>query len=563
MKSLLLSSLSALLVTVPLSAVEWTTAHEASLEQRTLALTPKLRSQTFIVGRMGVPETRVAVLVSKEGHLMAPFIPSIDGKNAPYLLYRPDGSRVELTSVVEKPKRYLALLKIEGELSEFTTADPVKTAPLSEHTVIVPGCAPIAAVGEPVSLITDHVQFPPLEKSRAFRIDNITHPFGSPVFDPLGRLIGFTLVPKTTGLPVLMMTRVREEIRELDNLLGDPETPDEEKIYPIIPVKTKEEIKELTESPLTETRSLTGIKTLPSPLPCVIIFNEGKPLTNSALGTIVREDGLILSKASELGPDLRVRYGGKNYPGVLLSVDEKTDLALIGIQASGLPVVAWSDALPDPGNTLITPILLQEAVEDMVSEETSSLGTFSHVLKEKTPTVHATSEVTSLGLFAEQTESGLVIASLTKDTPAFKSGLEPGDTILALDGKKLTHRSELTTILNEQKVGDEVTLQVARGDEPQDFKVTLIAPNLLPPATGISVMTGVPMIPSVRRGPFPDSLVHTTPLNAWDCGSPLFDRQGKVIALNIAAVSPGRSLALPPEVVKAALDRLLTTSQSF
>jgi S1-C subfamily serine protease len=79
----------------------------------------------------------------------------------------------------------------------------------------------------------------------------------------------------------------------------------------------------------------------------------------------------------------------------------------------------------------------------------------------------------------------------------------------------------------------------------------------------VSLDQGISMIPSVRRAPFPDVLVHTIPLNAWDCGSPLFDRQGRALGLNIAAVAPARSFALPPATVREALDRLLAKTRAF
>ena len=85
----------------------------------------------------------------------------------------------------------------------------------------------------------------------------------------------------------------------------------------------------------------------------------------------------------------------------------------------------------------------------------------------------------------------------------------------------------------------------------------------MPPTTGISANSSIPVIPSVRRSPFPDCLVHTLSLNAWDCGSPLYDQNGKAIGLNIASVSAGKTLALTPGEIRAALERLLTNSRQF
>ncbi|MDB4265819.1 hypothetical protein N9841_01385, partial [Akkermansiaceae bacterium] len=68
---------------------------------------------------------------------------------------------------------------------------------------------------------------------------------------------------------------------------------------------------------------------------------------------------------------------------------------------------------------------------------------------------------------------------------------------------------------------------------------------------------------SVRRFGFEQSLVHSLPLNAWDCGSPLYDLSGKALGLNISASSANRSLALPPALVEAAVQRMLSSSDPF
>ncbi|YCM43745.1 PDZ domain-containing protein [Verrucomicrobiaceae bacterium 227] len=560
MKALLLAAtLAALTPCTFAQSVRWTKSHSDIVEQTTIALTPKLREQTVLIGRLGVPETRIGTIINKEGDIIAPLIPSIDGEDAPYLLYRPDGSRTELATIAEKPKRFLSLLKLEGG---FPNAAPLQIAEQIQDTVVVPTCAPIASLGEPISLLVDHLQFKPGENASIFRLEYVLHYPGTAVFDISGNLIGFTLTFKDSGTDTLTIKKALTEFPELANLLPDLITP-EQPALPSAPELTREEIKELNIGEILEVRLASAIRFLPSPLPCVLVFNEGAPLTNSAVGTIIRSDGLILSKASELGPSLSVRYAGKNYPGLLLATDEETDLALISIDATNMPVVSWHEGSPIPGQTMISPVLLKENTEEMVAEEMAYPGTMSHLLKSNTPTLQASSQVTSLGLYTEQIDGSVVVAALAKDSPAYASGLAPGDLILSIEGTTIANRTALTTFLDSRRVGDTVTVTIERSGEQQEFPVQLIAPNLIPPATGISMRTGLAMIPSVRRAPFSDVLVHTTPLNAWDCGSPLFNRERQAVALNIAAFSQGRSLALLPKDIKAAIIRMLSNSRPF
>ncbi|MFT6181546.1 MAG: S1-C subfamily serine protease [Paracoccaceae bacterium] len=556
--------MKALLLTAALAAsslaapITWNGTHEAAIEKSTLAFAHKLPLQTVIIGRTGLTTTRVAVVINEDGHLLSPYLRSIDEEDAPYLLYKPDGSRIKLTTVAEKPKRFLALLKLEEKDESLL---PTRISKVVDHTVIIPTCAPIASLGETPGMYVEHLEFTPPEKATALRLDSIFHSPGTPVFDLSGSLIAMTLEPRQSNTPALFITRILEEFSELDAILPN-ETESNLPSLPLAPVVDADEAKELTDSPLRKARERFVQSTHPLPLPCALIFNEGSQATHSIIGTVVRQDGMILTKASELGPDLLVRIGGQSHPGVLLATDEKTDLALVGIAASGLPVVRWTDELPKPGTTLVSPVLLQEATEDMIAEPTSYTGSFTQILQENTPPVHATSQITSLGLVTEQIENGIVIAAIKAETPAFESGLSPGDLIETIEGKSITLRTELTDLLDSHRVGDELTVKIKRGEESQEFKVKLTSALIIPPATGIEAPK-ISMIPSVRRGPFPEVLVHTIPLNAWDCGSPIFDLKGRALGLNIAALSPTRTLALRPSEVRAALARLLAETRAF
>ena len=540
--------------------ITWTLDHETAVQESLTGIAKSLPQQTALVGRTSVLDTRIAVVINRDGHLLAPIIPAADKSDAPYLLYHPNGSRLTLKLIKEIPKRFVALLKIEEPPADLV---PIRVSKITNHTVVVPTCAPIALLGEEPSLFLDHLQFPPPGEAATFRLDGIFYASGTPVMDLSGALIGITLKRRTSNTPVLMIANLLADLPELDQILSD-ETTSELPEFPLAPEVSKEDLKELTESPLTTARELFLQSTHSKNSPCVLISNVGAQATHSIIGTIVRADGLILTKASELGPALSVRFNGRTFPAVLLATDEKTDLALVGIEANDLPVIQWFDTPPVPGATVGAPILLQETTEDMVSEPTSYAGAFSHLLKANLPPVHATSQVTSLGLTTEQVDSKVTVAALMPDTPAYESGLSPGDVISSIDKKPMVSRADLTAFLNICEVGQEVSVEVSRGENTSTYQIKLISPRLIPPATGIAMNNSeMAMIPSVRRAPFPDCFVHTVPLNAWDCGSPLFDLQGRAIGLNIAAVSAARSLALPPAAVREALDRLLAKTRSF
>ena len=548
----------ALALSTVASAATWTEEHTDILNKRSLAFAKQLANSTTIVGRLGRADTRAAVVVSAEGHLICPVIKSIDGEPAPYILYHSDGTREELTTILEKEKSVFALLKTNDASPKLT---PVPLAERIDDTVFVTGCAPIVTLNEKPHFQVCHLLYQPKEDSNTFALDLETVGLGDAIFNLDGKLVGLVSRVTSRGPQATLITSLVEKDTELSGVLPEIENSNSARL-PAAPTLTKEEKQELEKSPLREARSKQVQSLFPSPLPCVLIFNVDQQLTHSVIGTVIDPNGLILTKASELGPKLSVRFAGKSHPAVLLSTDEASDLALVGIEATNMPVVRWQEITPAPGAPLFAPKLLDETTAQMVATKSALTGNYTGIQKAETHTIHQSSSVTSLGIVTEQLEDVLRVSALLPESSARKSGLTVGDLISKIDDQKITTRSALTDLLNSKSVGDTVQIEVSRGKDPQTYSLTLEAPEIMPPLTGVTA-SFIPMIPSVRRSPFPDCLAHAIPLNAWDCGSPLFDQDGKAIGLNIAAVSPGKTLALTPSEIRAALARLLANSRQF
>ena len=76
-----------------------------------------------------------------------------------------------------------------------------------------------------------------------------------------------------------------------------------------------------------------------------------------ALGTVVSEDGFIVTKASEFGQSLEIRLSDHSkHVAEQVSVDEANDLALLKIRASGLRPVDWpGSGDPQMGQWVMSP----------------------------------------------------------------------------------------------------------------------------------------------------------------------------------------------------------------
>ncbi|MBX9244690.1 trypsin-like peptidase domain-containing protein, partial [Actinotalea ferrariae] len=65
------------------------------------------------------------------------------------------------------------------------------------------------------------------------------------------------------------------------------------------------------------------------------------------------------------------------------------------------------------------------------------------------------------------------IAPVTPDGPAERAGIEPGDVIVAIDGRPVTEADELIVAIRAKAPGDSVSLTVRSGDQERDVRVIL------------------------------------------------------------------------------------------
>lgn len=63
--------------------------------------------------------------------------------------------------------------------------------------------------------------------------------------------------------------------------------------------------------------------------------------------------------------------------------------------------------------------------------------------------------------------------TILPDSPAEKAGLQPGDVILEVEGKKIDERNGLTVLLNQRGVNDTVTLKILRDGGERSIDVKL------------------------------------------------------------------------------------------
>ena len=68
---------------------------------------------------------------------------------------------------------------------------------------------------------------------------------------------------------------------------------------------------------------------------------------------------------------------------------------------------------------------------------------------------------------------GCVIKTVTPGSPAAKAGLQANDVIRKFDGKEIAAAMELVMLVQARKVGDQVVLEILRGDDRLSIKIEI------------------------------------------------------------------------------------------
>ena len=73
----------------------------------------------------------------------------------------------------------------------------------------------------------------------------------------------------------------------------------------------------------------------------------------------------------------------------------------------------------------------------------------------------------------ENVESGIIVTSVVKDSPAQKAGMEAGDIVTELNGTKVGSMAEFKYELYKYKPGDKIKIKINRDGSEKELEVTL------------------------------------------------------------------------------------------
>lgn len=284
-----------------------------------------------------------------------------------------------------------------------------------------------------------------------------------------------------------------------------------------------------------------------------VIYADDRSRIMTVYGTVVSDDGYILTKASKIEgvEKLTMRVDDTLYTDVrVVSEDSRWDVALLKIDVEQ-PLV---------------PVVLNEGEEVKQGSWVISNGSTSRSRRRvKVGIMSANArEISSplpgvmMGVSLEEDEgNGLKVNEVSADSAAEKAGLKTDDVIKSISGKDVSKLKDLLELLKDKEPKDEVVIKIRRKDKELDFTLELMArPKGPEQMSRNDQMSGGELSLSERRSDFPRVLHHDTPLIKDRVGGPLLNLDGVCLGMNIARASRVASFAVPARELAQIFERL-------
>ena len=266
-----------------------------------------------------------------------------------------------------------------------------------------------------------------------------------------------------------------------------------------------------------------------------------------ALGVVVAENGLILTKASEVEErnSLHVRIGRvKKFDARVVKIDKANDLAILKIDETGLPAINWSNEQVRLGSFVLAPDHVNRVI---------AVGADRAVGRSV-----ANENQAHLGVQPRTVSDGALMEMVTEGGSAKMAGIRQGDIIVRMDGAEMRDITDLVNAIRRRTPGDRIRIGFLRNGRVETTVAELSGRNISGHrAARYKMMSRLGAIPSGRDSDFPSVFQHDAPLFPEECGGPVCDLKGNVLGLNIARNSRAASFAIPSSHIKIVLNDLL------
>ncbi|QTN32344.1 PDZ domain-containing protein [Akkermansiaceae bacterium] len=267
-----------------------------------------------------------------------------------------------------------------------------------------------------------------------------------------------------------------------------------------------------------------------------------------AYGTVVSENGHILTKASEVEgvSGLSVRVDRESFKSAkVVMTDANWDVALLKVEASGLVPVEYA---PDSELALGTWVVVNGVTSR--TKRRALAGVISANARE-IPAAGGP----ALGVTLAKADDRLEVEAVSEGSGAEEAGLKKGDVISKVNGKPTKTLKDLVKLLEDMKAGDAVKLSVKRDGKTMELDVKLSAKaELFADKSRNDQMSGDY---SKRRSGFPRVIQHDILASAGTMGGPVLDLRGRLVGMNIARANRCETFAIPVEELRALAEGMM------
>ena len=462
------------------------------------------------------------VLVSEEGYVLtAGHVAQQPGQEVTFIF--PDGKTARGTTLGINRRA-------DAGLARITDEGPWPSLQMGTSTDVPKG-AWCVAVGHPLGFQTGRppvVRVGRLIRSEETMIQTdcplVAGDSGGPLFDLEGKIIGInSRIASSTSVNFHVPIDVYHDC--WDRLVKGEAWEDG------IPGKDSSQVKSVFRELVTDAGTCT-----------VRVKCDGK---DAALGTIVGPDGWIVTKASELKGRIVCHHrDGRQSDARLVGVDPKSDLAMLKVEATELPVISWSEG-EDPS---VGQWVAAAGVEDGPPMAIGVVGA---------PRMAIPPASGVLGVVVGNAPKGAKIIEVLAKSAAQKAGLEVDDVITHLNGEPVQKQGDVISVIKGHQPGDVVEVTVRRDAKSLELSATLTKLDT-PEARKRDMQNRSDVGISKRHDGFPTVLQHDTVLRPVDCGGPLVDLSGRVIGVNIARAGRTETYCIPSDVLLSLMYDLIS-----
>jgi serine protease Do len=366
---------------------------------------------------------------------------------------------------------------------------------------------------------------------------------GGPLFDYMGRVVGLhSRISEPEGpnyeVPVVLYRNYWTALNTPKNFTELPEKENDVKADPFATQRIQMPTLANDEKEWIHARAVEGTTVIiSSTIKDSQMQINGTVFINEESSKVSTQTRFVISKSSMIGEyPVILLPTGNSVKGQIISRDSANDLVLLSFKSTSEIDVRLKSfdtselTVEDLGKFLFSYLPKNHIKRSVVGSNLFAMP------------VHFISGY--FGANAVFKEGKVTLSRIRRGSPAEKSGLITGDTILSIDGVVLRKPEDYGAGLIQMAPGDQVTLKVERKDSAFTKVVELAEPPQMN-----HPMNRFEGGKSLRREGFQTVFVHDARIRSYECGSPVFDALGKFRGINIARFSHTTTMVIPASVI--------------